>query len=101
MQHGKRILPRVDLSAAQCSDLETMKQLMIRRFGDSLPGVPPADSALAQTNWNPSANWKVKVWLPDGLTPVQNDGEWTIALLSAGNIDWMDGDLRVLVEIEP
>ncbi|KAG2415637.1 hypothetical protein HFD88_006828 [Aspergillus terreus] len=101
MQHGKRILPRVDLSAAQCSDMETMKQLLIRRFGDSLPGIPPADSALAQTNWNPSANWKVKVWLPDGLTPVQNDGEWTIGLLSAGNIDWMDGDLRVLVEIEP
>ncbi|KAL4888190.1 hypothetical protein BDV59DRAFT_147962 [Aspergillus ambiguus] len=101
MQHGKRIVPRVDFPAAQCSDMETMKQILIRRFGDSLPGVPPADSALAQTNWNPSAGWKVKVWLPDGLTPVQNDGEWTIALLSAGNVDWMDGDLRVLVELEP
>lgn len=31
---------------------------------------------------------------------MQNDGEWTIALLSAGTVDWMDGGLRVLVEAE-
>ena len=37
--------------------------------------------------------------MPEGLVPVQNDGEWTIAQLSAGTVDWMDGDLRVVVEV--
>ncbi|KAF9894304.1 hypothetical protein FE257_007807 [Aspergillus nanangensis] len=100
MQNGKRILPRFDLPAAQCSDLETMKQHLLRRFDGQLPGFPPSDSALDQGSWGAFPGWKFKVWLPDGLTPVQNDGEWTIALLSAGNVDWMDGDLRVLVELE-
>lgn len=44
--------------------------------------------------------WKVKVWLPDGLLPVQNQKDWTIALLSTDAIDWMDGELKVLVEID-
>jgi hypothetical protein len=34
------------------------------------------------------------------LAAVQNDGDWTMALLSAGNVDWMDGDLKVLVDLE-
>lgn len=101
LQGGKRILPRFDLPAGQTRDLETLKQFIIRRFPGQLPGLP-SESALDPTagNWNSSVQWKFKVWLPDGLTPVQNDGEWTIALLSAGNVDWMDGDLRVLVELE-
>lgn len=28
-----------------------------------------------------------------------NDGDWTIAQLSAGTIDWMDNDLRVVVDL--
>lgn len=44
--------------------------------------------------------WKVKVWLPDGLVPVQNQKDWTIAVLSADAVDWMDGELRVLVEVD-
>ncbi|EXJ78306.1 hypothetical protein A1O3_09467 [Capronia epimyces CBS 606.96] len=41
----------------------------------------------------------VKVWLPDGLVTVAEDGEWMVALLSAGVVDWMDGEVRVLVEV--
>ncbi|KAL2444223.1 hypothetical protein ABEF95_015972 [Exophiala dermatitidis] len=41
----------------------------------------------------------VKVWLPDGLVTVTEDGEWMVALLSAGVVDWMDGEVRVLVEV--
>ncbi|KAA8642279.1 hypothetical protein EYZ11_008880 [Aspergillus tanneri] len=101
LQGGKRILPRYDLPAGQTPDLETLKQLIIRRFPGQLPGIS-SSSAMDPTggHWGSSAQWRVKVWLPDGLTSVQNDGEWTIALLSAGNVDWMDGDLRVLVELE-
>lgn len=41
----------------------------------------------------------VKVWLTDGLVTVAEDGEWMVALLSAGVVDWMDGEIRVLVEV--
>ena len=43
--------------------------------------------------------WKVKVWLPDGLLPVQNQKDWAIAVLTADAVDWMDGELKVLVEV--
>ncbi|KAE8392263.1 hypothetical protein BDV23DRAFT_56551 [Aspergillus alliaceus] len=99
MQSGKRVLPRVDLPASHCPDLETMKQILCRRFAGQLPGLS-ADPSLDPAAYMSSIDWRFKVWLPDGLTPVQNDGEWTIALLSSGNIDWMDGVLRVLVELE-
>ena len=101
LQEGKRVLPRLDLPAGQTPDLETLKQLITRRFPGQLPGIP-SESALDPNagNWNTSVHWKFKVFLPEGLTPVHNDGEWTIALLSAGNVDWMDGDLKVLVELE-
>lgn len=101
MQQGKRILPRLDVPAVQCNDLESLKQLISRRFAGQLPGLP-SDSAMDTTggSWGSSPGWKFKAWLPDGLTPVQNDGDWTMALLSAGNVDWMDGDMKVLVELE-
>ena len=41
----------------------------------------------------------VKVWLADGVVPVNDDGEWMVALLSAGTVEWMDGEVRVLVEV--
>lgn len=41
----------------------------------------------------------VKVWLTDGLVTVAEDGEWMVALLSAGVVDWMDGEIRVLIEV--
>ncbi|OGM40915.1 hypothetical protein ABOM_010017 [Aspergillus bombycis] len=99
MQNGKRVLPRVDLPAGHCQDLETLKQLLCRRFAGQLPGLP-SDPSLDPAAWVSSVGWRFRVWLPEGLTPVQNDGDWTIAILSAGNVDWMDGDLRVLVELE-
>jgi hypothetical protein len=101
LQNGKRILPRFDLPAEQCPDLDTVKQLVCRRFAGQIPGVPlDADLGPSSGTWRSTAGWKFRVWLPDGLAPVQNDGEWTISLLSAGTVDWMDGDLRVLVDIE-
>lgn len=119
VHNGKRILPRLDVPADQCPDLETAKQLISRRFAGQLPppapgpetsssSVPEFDSSTG--TWNSSSasstagagagsGWRFKVWLPEGLVPVQNDGEWTIAQLSAGTVDWMDGDLRVVVEV--
>lgn len=101
LQNGKRILPRFDLSAEQCPDLGTLKHVITRRFGDQLPAVlsePKHDS-----NGGPmhsTIGWKVKVFVPDGLTSVHSDGEWTIALLSAATVDWMDSNMKVLIDAE-
>lgn len=40
------------------------------------------------------------MFVPDGITSVHSDGEWTIALLSAATVDWMDSNLKVLIEAE-
>ncbi|RAH66212.1 DUF3431 domain-containing protein [Aspergillus aculeatinus CBS 121060] len=100
IQDGKRTHSRLDLPGSQCPDLETLKQVISRRFSGQLPGLSSEPGLDSASGWVAGINWKFKVWLPDGLTTVQNDGDWTIALLSAGNVDWMDGDLRVLVEFE-
>ncbi|KAJ9410082.1 hypothetical protein DTO045G8_2075 [Paecilomyces variotii] len=104
LQNNKRILPRFDIPAHQCPDLETAKQLIGRRFAGQLPETSSQPVQDFDGNWSSNSNsfasgWKFKVWLPEGLVPVQNDGEWTIAQLSAGTVDWMDGDLRVVVDI--
>lgn len=98
LQHGKRILHRLDLPANEYPDVETVKQTILRRYPDQIPGISQhqySDSLVAVTS-----QWKIQVWLPDGLVQVQNQKDWTYALLSADTVDWMDGDLKVLVEIE-
>ncbi|OJJ46056.1 hypothetical protein ASPZODRAFT_152288 [Penicilliopsis zonata CBS 506.65] len=90
LQQGKRILQRLDLPAEHCPDLNSLRQAVTRFCMGRLPRDANPSA------WNPA--WKFKVWLPEGIAPIQTDGEWSIALLSAGSVDWMDGDLKVLVE---
>ena len=30
--------------------------------------------------------------------PIQNDGEWMVALLAVSTAEWMDGELRIVVD---
>ena len=30
--------------------------------------------------------------------PIQNDGDWVVALLAVTTVDWLDGELRVVVD---
>ncbi|KAL4765155.1 uncharacterized protein BDW70DRAFT_83175 [Aspergillus foveolatus] len=99
LQNGKRILPSYDLPASQCPDVTTVRQLVARKFAGELPGVP-SDLNSDPNAGNASISWKFKVWLPEGLVLVENDGDWTLALLAAEKVDWLDGELKVLVEIE-
>lgn len=98
IQHGKRILPRLDLPAGQCPDVDTVKQTIIRRY-PSLNGSDNIEHTPQQAR-EAAASWKIKAWLPQGVITVQADKEWTIALLTADTTEWMDGDLKVLVEID-
>ena len=104
LQNGKRILSRFDLPAGQCPNIDTVKQAILRRYPGQIPGIPVFQGTNAATHEARESavveGWKVKVWLPDGLVPVRNQKDWTIAVLSADAVDWMDGELRVLVEID-
>ncbi|KAF7528713.1 hypothetical protein PCG10_010249 [Penicillium crustosum] len=104
LQNGKRILPRFDLPAGQFPNIDTVKQAILRRYSGQIPGLPAFQGTNAATHEARESaivdGWKVKVWLPDGLLPVQNQKDWTIAVLSTDAVDWMDGELRVLVEVD-
>lgn len=99
LQNGKRIHPSFGLPASQCPDIANAKQLLSRKFAGELPGIP-SDPDADPNAWNASVGWKFRVWLPEGLSTVENDGDWTLALLAAEKVDWMDGELKVLVDIE-
>lgn len=99
LQRGKRILPRLDLPALQCSNADAVKQLILRRYPGQIPGASFTDGSDAAAQ-DAIADWKLRVWLPNGLTPVQSERDWTIALLSADTVDWMDGELKLLIEID-
>ena len=99
LQRGKRILPPLDLPASQCNHANAVKQLVLRRYPGQIPGVSFTEGSDAAAQ-HAVADWKLRVWLPDGLTPVQSERDWTIALLSADTVDWMDGELKLLVETD-
>lgn len=82
----------MDVSAEQCPDLNTLKHTIVHRFSDRLSSVVP--------DHRPESAWKVKVFVPDGLSSVSSDGEWTIALLSAATVDWMDNEMKVVVDLD-
>jgi len=85
----RRVIPRFELTPESAPNLSALVAEVNRRYksatGNSLPGKEGGPL--------------VKVWLTDGLVTVVEDGEWMVALLSAGVVDWMDGQVRVLVEV--
>ena len=82
LTEGKRLLPRFDIPAANCSNLNSMLQKIVDQYHDS-------SLVLA----------KVKVLLPNGLVEVRDDSEWGAALGMAESLDWMDGELKVIAEL--
>ncbi|KAJ5124557.1 uncharacterized protein N7515_008382 [Penicillium bovifimosum] len=103
LHNGKRILPRFDLPAGQCPNIDSVKQAILRRYPGQIPGLSAFQDGHANNadaRESAAAGWKVKVWLPDGLMDVQSQKDWAIAVLSADAVDWMDGELKVLVEID-
>ncbi|OAL37462.1 hypothetical protein AYO20_03311 [Fonsecaea nubica] len=86
----RRVIPRFSLTPEAAPSLSALLAEVEKRY--TLP---------ARTGGAPGVQGRpiVKVWLTDGLVTVEEDGEWMVALLSAGVVDWMDGEVRVLIEI--
>ncbi|RAO72634.1 uncharacterized protein BHQ10_008646 [Talaromyces amestolkiae] len=91
---SKRVVPRLDVTAEQCPDLASVRSLIAHRWSGQLPASTCDENGNVDTS-----SWKIQVWLPEGLVTADNDGEWTIAQLSAGTIDWMDNDLSVVIDL--
>jgi len=77
----KRITPELSLAAENVPSLEIFLTELRKHFEDLTQPV------------------MVKTWLPHGLVPVKEDGEWVVSHLTAGMHEWMDGQLKVIVEV--
>ncbi|KAF3482068.1 uncharacterized protein GIQ15_04827 [Arthroderma uncinatum] len=84
-QEHKRIYPRFQVTANQCADLPTLLNT-IRQYYHG------------QTNNQAPQTMRVRAWLDDGLQPILNDTQWLAALVMASEIEWMDDELKVIVD---
>lgn len=81
----RRIIPRFSLSPEAATNLASLRQRV-------------KEHAMGATDRNID-HGTIRVLMSDGLIEIKDDGEWMVALLSAGTVEWMDGEVRVLVEI--
>jgi hypothetical protein len=81
----RRIIPRFSVVPETAANLSSLRREVKKRAKGT--NAKKIDSAT------------IKVWMSDGLVQVKDDGEWMVALLSAGTVEWMDGEVRVLVEL--
>jgi hypothetical protein len=80
-----RVIPRFSLVPEAATNLAALRR-EVKKRAKSTPA-RAIDNAI------------IRVWMADGLVSVKNDGEWMVTLLSAETIDWMDGEVRVLVDM--
>jgi hypothetical protein len=98
----KRLADPFFLPAVFVPNLQALQAEIQKHFGQTLQQLPSSDvSGASQSSKvnreNPELS--VKVWLPDGLVRIRDDGEWMVALLSAELVEWMDKEVKILVEI--
>lgn len=86
----RRVIPRFTLTPEAAPSLSKLLAVVDQKYK---PSSRDKDASVRE------GGPVVKVWLTDGLVTVVEDGEWMVALLSAGVVDWMDGEVRVLVEV--
>lgn len=89
LHQNKSILPSFEIPSSRCPNIDSLRTQIEDHYGvkmlqekgvTSLPALP------------------IKVWLLDGLVRIEDDGQWMVALLSADTVEWMGGQLRVLLE---
>lgn len=98
----KRLAGPLLLPAVSVPNLQALRSEVQKHFGKTLQQLSSkgADEASPSGKVKGMAcDFSVKVWLPDGLVRVKDDGEWMVALLSAELVEWMDKEVKILVEI--
>ncbi|PGG95886.1 hypothetical protein AJ79_09823 [Helicocarpus griseus UAMH5409] len=89
----KRLIPRLDVSADQCSDLASLLQRVSQHHGKFRQQAQQEGMAVVEED----VKLPVRVWLEEGLVDVRTDEEWGDALGRVSRVDWMDGEVRVVV----
>jgi hypothetical protein len=102
----KRLADPFSLPAVSVPNLQTLRLKVHERFGETLQSLSPTTESGAPQGEKGKGTQvdftlSVKVWLPDGLVRVKDDGEWMVALLSAELVEWMDKQVKILVEVLP
>jgi hypothetical protein len=98
----KRLADPFLLSAVSVPNLQALQSQLQQHFGKTLEQLASSDANGASPTGKANRETpelSVKVWLPDGLVRVKDDGEWMVALLSAELVEWMDKEVKILVEI--
>jgi hypothetical protein len=81
---ARRVAPRFDIGVEAAQNLTTLISEVEKRYPLNLTnGVLPV----------------VRVLTVDGLVAIAQDGEWAICILGASFMEWMDGEIRVLVYV--
>ncbi len=83
------ILPPFGIASNKCPNLEDLRTQVREHYSLEI---------LQEKRVKPLSEATLKVWLPDGLVRVEDDGQWMVALLSADTVEWMGGQIRVLFE---
>ena len=98
----KRLADPFSLPAVSVPNLQVLRSKVHERLSETLQSLSPTaeSGALQRAKGNRmDFDLSVKVWLPDGLVRVKDDGEWMVALLSAELVEWMDKQVKILVEV--
>lgn len=77
----KRVAPEIAMSSADAPTIEQFQAELRKQYED----MPQA--------------LMIKIWQADGVSIIHDNVEWLSAQLSVGMYEWMDGTLKVLVEI--
>lgn len=88
LRASRRYVPTLILSSDAAPNLNSLRHKVEEHlFNNGKPAVE-------------GHGMKVKVHLADGLVKIDSDGEWTVSLLSAGEVEWMAGEVKVVVAID-
>lgn len=90
VRQEKCLVPVLEMPSSQCPNMETLRTQSEKHYGLV---------TLQEKGVTRLSEAKLKVWLADGLVRVEDDGQWMVALLSAQSVEWMGGQLRVLLEV--
>lgn len=77
----RRVVPELDISSADAPTVEQFYTELKKRY-EELPQAP-----------------KVKTWQADGMSIIHDNVEWLSSQLAVGMHEWMDGQLKILVEV--
>ena len=81
IRNNQRVSPPYDLTAKECPDLQTV-------FLKALPYL----------SGRSHDDLQIRVLMPSGLTLIQDDDDWIKALNKINQVEWMDNEMKVLLE---